>query len=96
VRSGRQWLGERETEPDGQGPGVSGERIPFREFSRVGCGLDPELGRMAPLRPFILFLNSFSFSIFPFLICFLYFAKMLQIQSNKFLSYSNIPSNVLK
>jgi hypothetical protein len=44
VGSGRQWLGERETEPDGRGPGVSGERILFWEFSRVGCGLDPELG----------------------------------------------------
>jgi hypothetical protein len=72
---GRSAAGGREREPDGQGPGVSGEGIPIREFSRVGCGLDPELGRMAPLWPFILFPNSFSFSIFPLLICFLYFAK---------------------
>jgi hypothetical protein len=60
---------------DGRGPDVSGERIPFRGFSRVDCGLDPELGRMAPLRPFIPFSEFFFFFCFPISDLFLIFCK---------------------
>jgi hypothetical protein len=34
--------------------------VPVREIPRVGCGLDSELGRIGPRRPFIPFLIFFS------------------------------------
>jgi hypothetical protein len=43
---------------------------------------------------FYSFPESFSFSIFQFLICFIYFTKMLQINSNQILNSSNIQYNV--
>jgi hypothetical protein len=87
---------EEEGESDEWVPLVSGREkkgdVPLRVITRVGRGLYPGLGRMAPRRPFILL---YFFLLFYFMICFNSFAYLVQNNSNKFLSYSNIHSNVL-
>jgi hypothetical protein len=80
--------GGREREPDERGLGVSGEGIPILEFSRVGCGFDPVLGRNGPRWPFSIFLIFFPFL---FLFSFNSFANLFQIKPDQILNSSNIP-----
>jgi hypothetical protein len=66
--------------------------IPLRDLSEVGwirgwAESDPAA--------FLLFFISFSFSFSWILVYFKTFANLVQNNSNKFLNYSNNPSNVL-
>jgi hypothetical protein len=73
VRGGDRWWGHRahpgplleeEGESITRAPDVSEREkrriVPVWEIPRVGCGLDSELGRIGPRRPFIPFLIFFS------------------------------------
>jgi hypothetical protein len=92
------WL-EVEREADTWAPDVSGREerrsVTLWGFARLGLGPKRSLGRNGPRRPLFYFLISFLFSIFWFLNCFIYFANLLQINSNKFLGSSTIHYSVL-
>jgi hypothetical protein len=82
---------------DGRGPcvsGVEGAANTLSGFRLLGRGLLQGLGRMVPPGPFsyFLFLSLFFSS---FLKCFIEFANLIQIISNKILNTSNFQSKVL-
>jgi hypothetical protein len=70
------------------------ERIPLRVITRDGPRLNLGLGRNGSPGPFSYF-QIFLIFLFWILNCFITFAKMLQITSNKFLNSSNLLSNLL-
>jgi hypothetical protein len=87
--------GGRRPRADEGVPPVSEERrekgIPFRDCFLLGCGPILVPGQMGSPGPFSYFLFFFCF-----LISFIVFAKLLQINSNHFQKFSKIQINNTK
>jgi hypothetical protein len=68
--------------------------VPFRDFSRAGCGLLAVLGRIRCPWPFCTFFSSLFFFLFCFLISLITFVNLVQIASNQLCKVSRIQNNI--
>jgi hypothetical protein len=70
-----------------------GGRVPFRAEAVLGRGRFGGWAEMASPSLFLFFFVLSSF-LFLFLVYFISFSKLVQIDSNQFVNFSKIPSNL--